>query len=76
MPEQITLNFSYATRAGLDQSLTLYQLTPGDYTGPVVELRQGRWYLQAAAGQWRVTGQVTVPGSGRADLAPAPEPRR
>jgi len=69
-PQALEVDFSYATRAGLDRSVRLTQLAPGDYAGPVAALPAGRWYVQAATGQWRVTGTLEVPGSGRVSLAP------
>jgi len=69
-PPQLELEFSYATRAGLDRRLRLTRVAPGDYAGPAIELRSGRWYVQAATGEWRVTGTLDVPGAGRVTLAP------
>ena len=69
-PERVDLVLSYATRAGLDRRVTLAQVSPGDYVGPVLALADGRWYAQVTTDAWRITGILEVPGSGRLNLAP------
>ena len=59
-PAAITLNFSHATRGGLDQHLQLLQVAAGHYQGPGVSLAPGRWYLQVSAGAWRIVGSLQV----------------
>lgn len=70
-PARLVLTLSYATRAGRDRRVTLTQVSPGDYAGPLLELDAGRWYVQAATEAWRITGILDVPGSGRLELSAA-----
>ena len=70
-PAALDVDLSYATRAGMDRRVRLMRLAPGDYAGPVVDLPAGRWYVQAATGEWRITGTLDTPGSGRVSLVPA-----
>jgi hypothetical protein len=70
MPAAVTLELSYATQAGRDRELALIRIAPGDYAGPVVSLHEGRYYVQVTAGDWRLSGALQVPGSGRLHLAP------
>lgn len=67
-PARLELALSYATRAGRDHHVTLNQVSPGDYAGPVLELDDGRWYVQAATDDWRITGTLDLPGSARLTL--------
>jgi hypothetical protein len=72
LPARLVLDFSYATRAGLDRRIVLSRVTPGDYAGPVLALRPGRWYVQAATADWRITGTLQLPGSARVRLGRPP----
>lgn len=72
-PASISLDLSYATRAGLDRSMRLVRAPDGSYAGPGVQgLAMGRWYVQVAAADWRLTGSLSVPGSTALELH-APE---
>jgi hypothetical protein len=62
-PAALVLDLSYSTRAGLDRSIELPRLPDGSYSGPaLLALAPGRWYVQAAAADWRLTGSLVVPG--------------
>jgi len=64
-PATVTLSFSHATRAGLDRVLELRREGAGHYRGSGVKLAPGRWYIQASAGNWRITGSIqAVMGGG------------
>ena len=69
-PGQISLRLLHATRAGYDQSLTVQRLPNGQYFGLYKTLVPGRWYLQLETEDWRLTGQLTMPGENSAELAP------
>ena len=73
LPARLELDLSYATRSGLDRRIALTQLTPGDYAGPVLALRPGRWYVQAATAEWRITGTLELPGTARVRLGRRPQ---
>ena len=75
-PARVGLQLSYATRAGLDREISLSPISAVDYAGPVLRLQPGRWYLQAFADDWRITGTMMVPGSPRVRLAPDVVPER
>jgi hypothetical protein len=69
-PAQLSLRLLHATRAGYDQNLTLQRLPNGQYFGLYKSLVPGRWYLQLETEDWRLTGQLTMPGENAAALAP------
>ena len=62
-PQALRVRFSHATRAGYDRSVTLARIAPGDYRGPGEALAEGRWYVEIAAGAWRLTDVLTPPQS-------------
>ncbi len=67
IPERLELKLLHATRAGLDQTVNLIHMPDGHYAGVLPELAQGRWYLQLAAADWRLNGELHVPG--RSDIS-------
>jgi hypothetical protein len=70
LPPQVELKLLHATRAGLDRVLILPRHRGATYDMPLPVLAPGRWNLQLAAQDWRLTGMLSVPGEGRATLAP------
>lgn len=68
IPEHLELKLLHATRAGLDQDVTLVRTPDGRYQGVLPALAPGRWYLQLAAADWRLNGELHVPGSGSVTL--------
>ncbi len=62
-PNELDLNFSHATRDGIDKTLTLRQTAVNVYRGPALELTAlGRWYVQVTGGEWRISGNVIMAG--------------
>ena len=71
-PATVTLDLSYSTRAGLDRSVQLVRTPDGFYAGPMLEaLTPGRWYVQVAAGDWRLTGSLVAPGGANVSMTAA-----
>lgn len=62
LPAQIELRFLHATRAGLDRNMLLARAADGSYRAPLPILERGRWNVQLAAQDWRLTGSLFVPG--------------
>jgi hypothetical protein len=71
LPPQVEFRLLHATRAGLDRVLILPRHRGATYEAPLPELAPGRWNLQLAARDWRLTGSLSVPGEARAELMPA-----
>lgn len=67
-PEHLELKLLHATRAGLDEDVTLVRIPDGRYQGVLPALAPGHWYLQLAASDWRLNGELHVPGSGSVTL--------
>lgn len=65
LPASISLDLSYATRAGKDQRLELARTASGEYAAPASSLLAGRYYVYAGSTQWRISGVLDVPGSTR-----------
>ena len=61
LPPRLTLDLMHATRAGYDQRLELTQTKSGIYTATLPALVAGRWNLQLAAEDWRLTGNLIWP---------------
>jgi hypothetical protein len=60
-PNELNLNFSHATRDGIDQTMVLRQTGVNVYRGPALELAAlGRWYVQVSGGEWRISGDVQM----------------
>ena len=60
-PNELSLNFSHATRDGMDQTLVLRQSAVNVYRGPALELAAlGRWYVQVSGAEWRISGNVQM----------------
>lgn len=72
LPEQITLRWLHATRAGFDLTLTLARTAPGRYQAVFPELAPGHWYVQLEAQDWRLQGSLRVPQDTQAALKPSP----
>jgi hypothetical protein len=68
MPERLELKLLHATRAGLDRSVSLVRMSDGQYQGPLPALAQGHWYLQLTGADWRLTGELHVPGKSTVTL--------
>jgi len=71
-PAAVALDLSYSTRAGLDRSVRLVRGPDGSYAGPgLAALTPGRWYVQIAAADWRLTGSLVAPGAGHVSMTAA-----
>ena len=68
--EVLELQLIHATRPGLDQSIRLRSVGDRQWSGDVVLEGQGRWNLVLQTPQWRLTGSLRHPGSGKASLLP------
>lgn len=57
-PDRLTLRFTHATRAGLDQTVALARDPGGWYEGGLAAIRTGKWkvLLEDPAAGWRVSG--------------------
>ena len=60
-PAQLRLRFSHATRKGRDVQLVLNARAEAAYDAPAPKLSAGRWYLEVAAADWRLTSALSVP---------------
>jgi hypothetical protein len=71
-PERLRLSLQHPTRAHMDQSLELHWVPDGAYAGTLAPLAEGNWYLllEPVAGDWRLTGRLSIPGDDRVRLVP------
>ena len=69
-PPRLNLKLLYATRAGLDRAITLTRDADGGYKAALPRLAPGHWYLQLSADDWRLTGELHVPGDSVTVLSP------
>lgn len=60
LPGQLRTRLMHATRAGLDQEITIVNTGGGHYAAPLPALAPGRWYLQVETGEWRVLKSFVV----------------
>ena len=68
--ETLEIQLIHATRPGLDQSISLRPIGDQQWSGEVELHGQGRWNLVLQTPQWRLTGSLHHPGSGKARLLP------
>jgi hypothetical protein len=62
LPGEVTMELLHATRAGFDQTLTLQRTADGKYFGLLPQLAQGHWVVQLSADEWRLSGDLYLPG--------------
>ena len=62
IPDQIHTELSHATRAGFDQTLSLQRTPQGNYFSALPTLPQGHWIVQLSADDWRINGNLYIPG--------------
>lgn len=62
MPASVSVELSYATRAGRDQRIEFARTPAGDYAAPTLSLDRGRYYVHASGREWRISGVLEVPG--------------
>ena len=63
IPDHIGVELLHATRAGNDRMLTLQQTPQGNYFSIVPQLADGHWIVQLSADNWRISGDLYVPGN-------------
>ncbi|HED18631.1 MAG TPA: hypothetical protein ENI74_03910 [Gammaproteobacteria bacterium] len=70
--DSITLRIVHATRAELDQEITLQRQPDGRYTAKLPALRNGKWYLflQPSDRSWEIRSGLTINGPFQAYLRP------
>ena len=71
MPNELTVRWLHATRAGFDRTQVLVRSVDGRYRSAFPDLAPGRWYVQIEADDWRLQGSLRIPGEKRLDLKPA-----
>ena len=70
LPETLTLSLLHPTQAGYDQVLQLQHTGDAVYSGSVDEVGRGNWYLQLETVEWRLSGSMRMPYSGKVVLVP------
>ena len=60
-PDNIVATFQHHTRQGFDTEITFKRIANDTYTADFPELVAGRWYLQLADKDWRLTNSVKMP---------------
>jgi hypothetical protein len=70
LPETLTLSLLHPTQAGYDQLLSLQHAGDGVYSGAIDEVGRGNWYLQLETVEWRLSGSMRMPHTGKIVLLP------
>lgn len=60
LPPALRTRLMHATRAGLDQEITIVHEGNGHYSAPLPPLPAGHWYIQIETGDWRVLRSFSV----------------
>ena len=63
-PAELRLSVLHPTQPGHDQLIRLTPIAAKTYRGGLQVLKDGHWYLQLEADDWRLSGSVTIPISG------------
>lgn len=69
-PRQLQVQLLHATRQGYDRRFTAAPGDDGAYRVPLTGLAPGHYYVQLAAGDWRLVGSLRFPDDARADIVP------
>ena len=72
LPAQLEVRFMHATRAGLDRTMTLTRAPDGSYRAFMPPLAAGRWHVQLAADDWRLSGSLNIPAENFVAFVPPP----
>jgi hypothetical protein len=64
-PGTLTLSLLHPTQAGHDQVLQLQHAGDGVYSGRIDEIARGNWYLQLETVDWRLSGGMQMPHTGK-----------
>ncbi len=72
--EAIHLRLAHATRAGNDQEVRFAANAKGHYSSDLAALPPGRWHVTVETAEWRIAGELKIPGSGVATLGDIENP--
>lgn len=64
----LTLRMVHPTRSGMDQSLDLAEVRPGEFEGHLQALASGRWHVVLEGSDWRLAGDRAMPAAGTFSL--------
>jgi hypothetical protein len=70
-PSQIRFSLLHPTRPGFDQVILLQPVNGDAYAGTLHEVRDGNWYVQLEADDWRLSGALRTPRDSVLVLSPA-----
>ncbi len=71
-PHDIALIFKHATRADMDQTITITSTNSREFHGKYNRLVAGKWHIQLVfEDNWRLTGQISYPNHFDSQLIPA-----
>ena len=70
LPGAVSLAIMHPTQPGRDRVLELQQVGTGRYAGTLAGLAAGRWHVQLAADDWRLSGVLQLPMAAPAVLLP------
>jgi len=60
----LALRLVHPTRSGMDQSVAMAMLRPGEYEGQLQALLPGRWHVVLEDRDWRLAGDWVLPAAG------------
>jgi len=64
LPDKVQLSFIHATRPGYDQRINLERTDTQSYQGLLPTLQaEGEWRVQLEADDWRLFGNIKMPGT-------------
>jgi hypothetical protein len=69
-PARLQVQLLHATRKGHDRRVTAAPDTAGDYRVPLAGLVPGHYYVELAAGDWRLVGSLRIPDDTELRLVP------
>jgi hypothetical protein len=70
-PAHVQFSLLHPTRPGNDQVILLQPAGPDAYAGTLQEMRDGNWYVQLEADDWRLSGALRTPRDTVVVLTPA-----
>lgn len=62
IPTEVTAELLHATRAGHDQVITLQRTAEDSHFSALPLLAKGHWIVQLSADDWRISGDLYIPG--------------
>lgn len=69
-PDQLLVQLLYATRKGYDRKFVAARGADGAYSAPLTGLVPGHYYVELAAGNWRLVGSFRFPDEARVEIVP------